>query len=566
MQKARSVFKSLKDLLVWIFIILVLGLLINNRHHKTGTFNWTTPLWADQVGYYVYLPSVFIYDFDAKGFPEKIEEKTGFGFSLDQQTNKIITRYTCGIAILQAPFFLIIHEIAGLLGQPQDGFSGIYHKVPDLAALFYCILGLFFLRRFLFFYFKSWIAWFTIFVVFFGTNLYYFAVDCTGMSHVYSFGLFACVAWLSKMIQSDELKNRILYVVGWGLVFALIVLIRPTNILIFPFLFCLDCRSFEDFRQRVKRFFVSGDALVLFVSFLLVFLPQFLYWKYASGSYVTDSYHGFGFTNWKSPKILELWFSPNNGLFLYNPVFLVAVIGLILMIRGKLLNGWIILVTFLLATYIYASWFVFSFGCSYGSRNFVEYGVLFSLPLGYIFMQLKKISRFKQSLVIGLFLALAVLNVKMIYSYSKCFQGGTWDFDEYLSFIVKIKKYHESLEMDGNEKILPKDEYSKTMYIPASKLYYLNYKKAVVRAKVKLEDVNSQASLVVSVETPDSSYYWNAFRLRDRVEDNQINKNVTVEGEFWLPVPLPKEATIVTYIWNTNKETLSLSKLDFYLE
>ena len=95
----------------------------------------------------------------------------------------------------------------------------------------------------------------------------------------------------------------------------------------------------------------------------------------------------------------------------------------------------------------------------------------------------------------GLFVALTVLNVKMIYSYSKCFQGGTWDFNEYLSFIVKIKKYHESMEMDDNERISPKDEYSKTMYIPASKLYYLNYKKAVVRAKVKLEDANSQASL-----------------------------------------------------------------------
>ena len=96
---------SIRTLLVWILITTLLALLISNRHHKSGTFNWMTPLWADQAGYYVYLPGLFIYHFDAKSFPEKIEEKTGLGFSLDLEKNKVISRYTCGTAILQAPFF-----------------------------------------------------------------------------------------------------------------------------------------------------------------------------------------------------------------------------------------------------------------------------------------------------------------------------------------------------------------------------------------------------------------------------------------------------------------------------
>jgi len=557
---------SIKTVLVWILIALALALLISNRHSKSGTFNWMTPMWADQAGYYVYLPGLFIYDFDAKSFPPKIEEKTGFGFSLDLEKNKVISRYTCGTAILQAPFFLIIHTLAGILGQPQDGFSGIYHKVPDLSALFYCILGLFFLQKFLLFYYRKRTVWITILTLFFGTNLYYYAIDSTGMSHIYSFALFAIIAWLTKMILSGEARRTYIYFICWSLLFALIVLIRPSNILLFPFLFCLDCNSSAEFIQRVKRFISFRVILILLASSFIVFLPQFLYWKYASGSFITDSYQGFGFSNWKLPKILELWFSPNNGLFLYSPLYLAFIAGMLLMIKHKIRNGWVILITFLVATYIFASWFIFSFGCGFGSRNFVEFLVLFSLPLGYIYSLIPEFNIVKRYLIILLIFVLAVFNLQLVYSYNRCFQGGDWDFQEYVSFLVKIRKYHQNLDMKGQEHMAPENEYSKTLYLQAGKIYYLRYKKAVVRTEVTLESKDSEAALVLAIETPDTTLYWNAFRLKDQVPDGKLHKKQIVEGEFWIPASIPKNATIATYIWNKNKETLTVSKLDLYLE
>lgn len=566
MRKTGTIVKSLKNLFLWILIALVVALLINNRHHKSGTFNWTTPLWADQAGYYVYLPGLFVYDFDAKKFPEKIEEKTGFGFSLDLEKNKVVTRYTSGIAILQAPFFLIIHTVAGFLDQPRDGFSGIYHKVPDLAALFYCILGLFFLQKFLLFYYRGRTVWITVLTVFIGTNLYYYAVESTGMSHVYSFALFALIAWQSKMILSGEVKRLSIYFFIWSLLFALIVLVRPTNILLFPFLFCLDFNSREEFWLRVKRFFNFKALAILFGAFFVVFLPQFLYWKYASGNYITDSYEGFGFSNWKSPKIVELWFSPNNGLFLYSPLYLAAIAGLLLMIRQKLMNGWVILITFLVASYVYASWFVFSFGCSFGSRNFVEYLVLFSLPLGYLYSKIPEFGIVKRYLIIALLLVVTLFNLRLVYSYPRCFQGSDWDFGLYRSFIIKISKYRQTVDLKGSETMLPENEYSKTIRLPASDISQIKFKKAVVTARVKLEDLNSEASMVLAVETPDSTIYWNAFKLKEQVPDHRLHKDKTVVGEFVLPVPLPVNSTIAAYIWNKNKETLTLSKLELSLE
>ena len=566
MLRNESVLKSLKGLLVWILITTALALVINNRHENSGTFNWKTPMWADQAGYYVYLPSLFIYNFDAKSFPEKIEEKTGFGFSFDLEKNKVITRYTSGIAILQAPFFLIIHALAGILGQPQDGFSGIYHKVPDLAALFYCILGLFFLRKFLLYYYRPRTVWFTIFTLFLGTNLFYYSVENTGMSHVYSFSLFAVIAWLTKKYHSGEIKRHGLTFFCWSLLFSLIVLIRPTNILLFPFLFCLDCSSKEEFVRRIKEFLGFRSILILAVSFLLIFLPQFLYWKYASGSFITDSYQGFGFSNWKSPKILELWFSPNNGLFLYSPIYLLFIFGLVLMIRRKLINGWIILITFLVATYTFASWFVFSFGCSFGSRNFVEYGVLFALPLGYLYSLIPEFKTLKRYLVIALLIVFTYISIRLVYSFPLCFEGGTWDFGLYRSYLIKIRKYHQSLDLKEPQIMLPVNEYSKTIYLQAKDILNLKYKKAIITAKIKLEDLNSEAAIVLAVQTPDTTVYWNAFRIKDQVPEHRVHKYKTVEGEFVLPVPLPVNSTIAAYIWNKNKETLTVSDFDLYLE
>lgn len=566
MPEKGSVFTTLKSLLAWVFITLVVALLIDNRHHKSGTFNWTTPMWGDQAGYYVYLPGLFIYDFDAKSFPEKIEEKTGFGFSLDQDKNKVISRYTSGIAILQAPFFLIIHGLAGLMDQPQDGFSGIYHKVPDLAALFWCILGLFFLRNFLLFYYRPRTVWLTVLSLFAGTNVYYYAVESTGMSHIYSFGLFALVVWLTKIIlsgDSNQLKFRYILL---NLLFALIVLIRPTNILIFPFLFCLDCSSKEEFFGRIKRFLSFQPLLVLVLSFLLVFLPQFIYWKYAFGSYLADSYGGFGFTNWKSPKLAGLWFAPNNGLFLYSPLFLAAIAGLFLMIRRRLLNGWVILGTFLIASYVYASWFVFSFGCSFGSRNFVEYAVLFSLPLGYLYSRIPGFKSYVRYPVILLLIFLTLFNLRLAYSYPRCFHGSDWDFELYRSFVIKINKYHKSADLIQPEIMLPANEYSKTIYLPATDISAIKFKKVVIKARVKLEDLKSEASLVLAVSTPDSTIFWNGFKLKDQVPDHRIHKYKTVFGQFFLPDPLPLNSTITTYIWNIKKETLTLSAFDLYLE
>jgi hypothetical protein len=566
MSKIFTYFASLKSLAAWLLCAILLVFLVFNRHSNTGTYNWLTPLWADQSGYYVYLPALFIYDFDAGSFPDGIEAKTGDGFSLDTESNKVITRYSCGVAILQAPFFIAIHFLAGILGQTQDGFSGIYHQVPNIAAIFYALLGFIFLWKFLKHYFNSGIRFFVITALFFGTNLYYYTIDSTGMSHIYSFGLFALAVWLTKRLLASERRNHYKYLAVWGFIFSLIVLVRPSNVLFFPFLFCLDCSSAGELIKRIKKFATVKNILLTAAIFSVVSLPQFIYWKYVSGSYIYYSYEGYGFTNWKTPGIIELWFSPNNGLFLYSPLYLAVLAGIFLMIRNKIENGWMILLTFCALSYLFASWFMFSFGCGFGSRNFVEYTVMFSLPLGYLYKRIGDYKKIRNLLIIALIAVMVLFNIRLVYRYSRCFQGGDWDFTEYVSFLKPVRKFHKELELNSEYKLTPEKEFSKILTIPLNKLYYMKFNKAVVRSKVTIQDKNSEALLVFAVDNPDSLFYWNSIKLKDKIPDSKINKLHTVTGEFGLPLPLPENSKISAYIWNMKGEYITIEKFELFLE
>jgi hypothetical protein len=95
------------------FLTFILGFFIFlslNRHSKSGIQNYHSEIWADKAGYYIYLPAFFIYNFQVDGLPAEIDKKTGNGFIV--RDGKIITKYTYGVALLQAPFFITCQNFA----------------------------------------------------------------------------------------------------------------------------------------------------------------------------------------------------------------------------------------------------------------------------------------------------------------------------------------------------------------------------------------------------------------------------------------------------------------------
>ncbi len=137
-----------KAKLIGLFTLLygLLCFLSLNRHSQVKLNTYHTELWADKAGYNVYLPALFIYNFDAKQLPPKLVANAGNGFAVDSTSNKLITKYPYGVALLQSPFWLVAHAFS-----PQkDGYSLYYQKSIDFAGSFYLTMGLFFLYSFIY--------------------------------------------------------------------------------------------------------------------------------------------------------------------------------------------------------------------------------------------------------------------------------------------------------------------------------------------------------------------------------------------------------------------------------
>ena len=408
------------------------------RHKNVEPNSFRTEIWADRAGYYIYLPSTFLYNFSTKEFPENIETQTGQGFFIDKKKNIIETKYSYGVALLQLPFFLVADGITIIYKKnARNGFSYFYQKAIDFAAAFYLVFGLYllFLSLKVYFNYKNKIIFVTLSFLFFGTNLYYYGIIETGMSHIYSFFLFSWMLYL--VIHRGKFRKKFRFFVLWGLLAGLIVLIRPTNIIFIFIALVWDVSGVKQIFSRIKEFFRIGILPFWFIPVLIIFIPQFVYWKYSTGHFLSYTYVDEGFSNAFNPKITEALFSPNNGLFPYSLIFILVLLGIVLIWKSNKTIGWFSIIVFSLITYITASWHDWKFGCGAGMRNMVEYYSLFSFPLAFavnkLFLKKKGIVKLSLFAVSGL---LVIISFKVNYHYFGCYFSGTWDWSDYVKTLL----------------------------------------------------------------------------------------------------------------------------------
>jgi hypothetical protein len=398
-----------------------------NLHSRTGHLTYKSELFGDKAGYYIYLPATFIYGFDGGKVPTGLSEKTGKGFYVDS-LGKICTKYPVGVALMQSPFFLATHHlIAPLLGDAADGFSMPYHRMVDVAAWAYLMLGLLILARVLGEYFKPPIVWATLLCFLLGTNLFYYYAVESGMSHVYSFFL---VAALIRLTQKIHRRGVLSWGLGLllGLVCGLLIVTRFTNAMVLSVLLFWDAGTLRELKGRVRLFLRSPGSLAIPVIPLVLASLQMCYYQYLTGDPFLYSYPNESF-DFAHPELLRIWLSPHNGLFPYAPTMVFALVGLGRMVHQRLAGGWYGIVLFLATSYVFASWWQWFFGCSFGSRPFVEYFPVFMLPFGHFLVWVSTQSRPLKFSIYGLLGLLAIVNVKTSYLYVLVFLGeNDWDW------------------------------------------------------------------------------------------------------------------------------------------
>jgi hypothetical protein len=413
-------------------ITLILVLVSSNINW--GRNYWKSILEADAKGYYAYLPAVFIYHDLNFGFFDKIEKETYY----DKNTfydyragsnGKVIDKYYCGTAIAEAPFFFMAHGLSLIVGNPADGYSQLYPIFVNIAALFYLMIGLFFLNGILKNYnIREFNRMLTLIATVFGTNLFYYTIGECGMSHVYSFAFVSMLIYYAqKYFSTLNLK----YIPIIALIAGMITLIRPVNIMVLLFLPFL-AHEFPIFingiKQLLKKPLVLATSILLFLS--VVFIQGMIY-KISSGSFFVYSYFGEKF-NFSDPNMLNILFSYKKGLFLYTPIYLISMLGLIYLFKQSRFRATAWFIPFFVITYVFSSWWNWYYGGSFSSRVFIEFIPFFMILLAIALESMK--TKWKRATYISIIVVLVLVCQAQTFQYrynvihwSEMTQEKYWD-------------------------------------------------------------------------------------------------------------------------------------------
>ena len=332
---------------------------------------------SDVICYYDYLPAAFIFNDITLSFVNDLKnEDYLFWFGTTPEGGRYI-KTSMGMAILYSPFFFLGHISAYLFDYDTGGFSKPYKMALVLSCIAYLWLGLFFLRKVLIRHFSEIITAMVIILIAFGTNYLNYSTFDAPMSHTYSFALMAMFVYLTpKWFDSPSVKNSILL----GLLSGIISLVRPTNAVIALIFIFYGIGSKEELITRIKLFGTKWVQILLILLFaFIVWIPQLLYWKTVTGSYLFFSYgeERFFFNN---PQIFRGLFSYQNGWLVYAPVMIFALIGIAFLYRYLKPFFIPVFIFTIINIYVILSWWCWWYP-GFGNRAMIESYAVLALPL-----------------------------------------------------------------------------------------------------------------------------------------------------------------------------------------
>jgi hypothetical protein len=362
----------------------------------------------DVVSYYGYLPAAFVEKDITLKFTNEWRWELFVKYWPETAPNggKVL-KTTMGVAILYAPFFLTAHILAPIMHYPQDGYSLPYQFCLLMSCLVSLITGMVFLRKLLLSFFTEKITAITMISVFFATNLLWYSTFDGLMSHGYLFTLTTIFIYLIvKWHEQPRFKIAVLI----GLTGGFITLIRPTMFacfLVFALYDVYNKQSFLMKLQLLKNHFRS--LLIIIVCFVLMLLPQLIYWKYVTDQWLFFSYIGERFY-FNRPHIMEGLFGFRHGWLIYTPIMIFSIFGVFFLKKELKPFFFSIAILLPLLVYVFFSWWAWWYGGAFGLRAFVDFYGLFALPMASLYKQVfeegKRIFRIMMTAIISLFTCL----------------------------------------------------------------------------------------------------------------------------------------------------------------
>ncbi len=379
---------KIKASLIACILIISIAAIYRFQHLPDQREDLKVTTW-DALGYYSYAPAFIIYKEHKKlDWLSKMEEKYSLSAGDFYQAQKCrnnnnrVFKYLGGVSMMQLPFFLLAHYAAPGLGYLQDGYSAPYQYAMVLAALFYAFLGLIVLRIVLGYFFDDFVVTTVLLLVALATNfMQYVAID-SAMSHVYIFPLYALI--LLATIRWHK-NPSVFWAIAIGYIIGLATICRPTEaiMLFIPLFWDTTTKEMAKNKwQLVKR--NRSHIVYAALGGLLGILPQLLYWKSVTGSWIYDVGSAWDFL---TPHFRVL-FGPEKGWFIYTPVTILFVAGMFLM-KGRNFKKSVLWFC-LLNIYIIISWRDWQYGGAYSTRALVQSYPVFALAIGSFIHHIKE--------------------------------------------------------------------------------------------------------------------------------------------------------------------------------
>jgi hypothetical protein len=340
----------------------------------------------DILSYYLYLPLTFLHDdmgIRDYSYIQHLFDQYHFSPTFYQasqaENGNYVMMYTMGLAMLELPFFLLGHLWAKLGGYPADGFSFPYQFCVSTGMMLYLVAGIFLLRKILLRFFPDRTVCITLILLILGTNYFREVTDYNLGPHAILFTLYCLLIYYTIKWHEEQ---RMRYALVIGIAIGFLTLSRPTELIcvMIPLLWNIyNKASLGEKLALLKR--NRKHILALAVCVVLVGVPQMIYWKMLTGSWIYNSYWNQQSFDIHESHLMKILFSFRKGWFVYSPLIITAFIGFFLLRKEQLRQSqWPVYVFIALNLFLISHVPIWWNAGSFGQRFMVQSYALLSIP------------------------------------------------------------------------------------------------------------------------------------------------------------------------------------------
>ncbi len=496
---------------------------------KKSLINW------DGYGYYLHLPSIFIYD-DLTDYQKVHTAAKKYQINTDYQTRPLNDSiqypvYPVGQALTWTPFFGLAHTIAKQTDHEADGFSAPYQIAILSSSILFIFLGFYFNRKLLLYFFSDKIVALAMLCIYLATNYLYYSHYEISITHVYLYGYLSIFLYAIYRYHLEKTKKHL-----WiaGICFGIGVLTRNSEVfwLFIPFFLGIDIkniRSFQSFIPRIKQaFFFIAVSLLLYTMF------QISYFKVSTNQWFVNGYGDHSF-NLLEPHFYNCLLGFYKGWFIYTPIAVAFIVGLIFVYQKNKTWFYSILIYTALYIYLLISWDDWTYGSTFGFRPIVQSYSLLILPLAYTIQFF-----FDRVKWIGGILLLGIISLHLIQlrQYNtRIFLRENYSYAYYKRVFLKLKvDKHDRIVIDipshqFDKKVRQiRNIYTQTnpLIIPPTEIE----KKYPITTISSDQDIRLQIHMIYSY-FGDSYGAWNQPRLITQTKSNS-------GSSYWTGLRLPE--------------------------